>query len=349
MKFDKEPLTQHEVRGASAPTIKAEYLNLAKIQQQVSSRSYLYCHCCDEFLPQTDFYSDARFASKFFPVCKDCITKMATDYDAKKDIYKDNIEKAKTTARFMDIPFIYSIYKKEDDEIRDGKATTTGWRKLIRTIRSSKAYAGLTYKDSVIANEDAESTATKADVDEDILLARPEMKKLFGSGFEESDYLFLQDQYDDWCARTAVDTKSQQTYIIRICFKLLDIWKAQRNGEDTKELDKSLNDLMLAANLQPKQNVNTAASDSLTFGQLIEKWETEEPIPEPDEEFKDVNNIGKLIRVFFMGHLSRALGLKNGYSKEYEDIMGEYTVLKPEEREDIVSDTYQDIFGSNDQ
>lgn len=346
MKFNKEPLTQNEVRGAAAQTIKAEYLNLAKIQNQVSSRSYLYCHCCDEFLPQLEFYSDARFASKFFPICKDCITKMATDYDAKSDTYKDNIEKAKVAARFMDIPFIYSIYKKDDDEIRNGSAATTGWRKLVRAVRT-KSYAGLTYKDSIVASEDAES-ATKADADKDILYARPEIKKLFGPGFEESDYVFLQDQYDDWCTRTAVDTKSQQTYIIRICFKLLDIWKAQRKGDDTKELDKSLNDLMLAANLQPKQNVNTAASDSLTFGQLIEKWEMEQPIPEPDEEFKDVNNIGKLIRVFFMGHLSKALGLRNGYSKEYEEIMGEYTVLKPEEREDVVSDTYQDIFGKNE-
>ena len=105
---------------------------------------------------------------------------------------------------------------------------------------------------------------------------------------------------------------------------------------------------MAAANLQPKQNVTSAASDSLTFGQLIEKWETEKPIPEPDEEFKDVNNIGRLIRIFFAGHLSKALGLKNSYSEEYETEMDRYTVRKPEEQEDKVSDVYQEIFGKDE-
>ena len=82
----------------------------------------------------------------------------------------------------------------------------------------------------------------------------------------------MQDQYDDWTKRTQVDTKSQETYIVRICFKLLEIWKAQKQGKDTSNLDKSLNDLMAAANLQPKQNVSNAASDSVPFGHMIEKW-----------------------------------------------------------------------------
>ena len=180
---------------------------------------------------------------------------------------------------------------------------------------------------------------------------RKEIIKLFGSGFTTEDYLYLQDQYDDWRSRTQVDTKSQELYIVRICFKLLDIYKAQKAGKDTDKLDKSLNEMLAAANLQPRQNVGNAATDSLTFGQLIEKWEKETPVPEPEKEFKDVDNISKYLSVWFKGSLSRALNIDNGYSKEYDDYISQYTVKPPEyvgDDGEADESIYEKIFGAKD-
>ena len=88
---------------------------------------------------------------------------------------------------------------------------------------------------------------------------------------------------------------------------------------------------------------------NLTFGQLIEKWEEEKPIPEPSPEFKDVDNIGKYIRVWFKGHLARAFGLDNGYSKEYDEYIEQYKVKKQEVAEDGCSDDiYDTLFGRGD-
>ena len=189
-------------------------------------------------------------------------------------------------------------------------------------------YRSKTFSDSVFLNED----------DEIINLTskrkpRKEIIKLFGSGFTIEDYLYLQDQYDDWCSRTQVDSKSQQTYIVRICFKLLDIYKAQKSGKDTSKLDGSLNDLLAAANLQPRQNVGNAATDSLTFSQLIQKWELESPVPTPDPELCDVSGIGKKIRVWFGGWLANALGLDVPQSQEYLEEVEKYSVKKPEIKE----------------
>lgn len=343
-KIDIVPLNEREVQRTDAAALRAEYLKLARSYSSVSLRNNLYCHGCDEFLAITNFYKDGRFNSRVFPICKDCLAKMASDYNAKTGELKDNFEKARATAEFMDIPFIASIYNGSDEADERGKSK---WTRMVTTVRNAKPYNGMTYKDSILSDKTIANSNEGLPYKE-IRVARPEIKRLFGPGLEEGDYLYLQDQYDDWCARTAVDTKAQQIYVTRICFKLLDIFKAQRDGKDTKALDSSLNDLMAAANLQPKQNVTSAASDSLTFGQLIEKWETEKPIPEPDEEFKDVNNIGRLIRIFFAGHLSKALGLKNSYSEEYEKEMDRYTVRKPEAQEDTVSDVYQEIFGKDE-
>ena len=45
------------------------------------------------------------------------------------------------------------------------------------------------------------------------------------------------------------------------------------------------------------------------FGTLIDKWENTRPIPEIDEELKDVDNIGVYLDVFFKGHLAKMMGM----------------------------------------
>jgi len=85
------------------------------------------------------------------------------------------------------------------------------------------------------------------------------------------------------------------------------------------------------------------------MGQMIEKFENERPIPEPDPEFRDVNKIGKYIRVWFSGWLSKALGFKNVYSKEFDDYVKQYQVENPALSQDEESDEiYSTLFGKEE-
>ena len=207
-------------------------------------------------------------------------------------------------------------------------------------------YRSKKFADSIFLDEDEQTLQLTSK-----RTPRKEIIKIFGSGFTSEDYLYLQDQYDDWRSRTQVDSKSQETYIIQICFKQLEIWKAQKVGKDTDKLVKSLNDLMNGANLQPRQNVGNAATDSLTFGQLIEKWELESPVPEAQGEFADPDNIGKFLRVWFKGSLMRALGLDGGYSQEYDEYVKQYSVERPQniDDDDSVDETmYEKVFGKDE-
>ena len=159
--------------------------------------------------------------------------------------------------------------------------------------------------------------------------------------------MFLENEYKDWTTRYPCENKAQELLFKRICFKELEIDKAQRNGKDTKELDATLQNLMGSLNVKPSQKTSNALTDNLTFGQLIDKWEQEKPIPEPDEEFKDVDKIGLYIDVFFKGHLSKMMGLKNAFSALYERFMSKYTVTKIQYDEDFDSEAlFDQIFGS---
>ena len=172
--------------------------------------------------------------------------------------------------------------------------------------------------------------------------------KFFGTGFSDDDYQYLQDQYTDWTTRCECKTKAQEEVFKRICFKQLEILKATREGRDTKDLDRTLQEYMDTGGIKPKQNNTDTLSDAQTFGTLLAKWENERPLPEIDEDLQDVDKIGQYIDVFFRGHLAKMMGLKNGLSNIYTKYMKKYTVERPEYEGDEDNEALFDaIFGGD--
>lgn len=341
----KQPKTEEEIRKLGVANVRQAYLDLARDYNHIIDGDYYYCHKCNSFLHKDSFYNDNRYASGVFPECKQCLKEQATDYNRQTKEYTDNREKTIEVFKKLNLPFIDSLYKDQLQKVNEKigeKNRSLAYLQMLVIVKSLDQYKNLRWKDSDFGEDSDSDNSTLSN-----RKPRKEIIKLFGTGLTNEDYLYLQDQYDDWCARTQVDSKSQQTYVCRICSKLLDIRRAEKRGDDTSKLDDSLNKLMEAASLQPRQNVSNAATDSLTFGQLIERWEMEKPIPEPSEEFKDCDNIGHYIRVWFTGWLSKALGLKaNVFTKEYEEEIAKYTVTKPEYTEEENSeDIYNRLFG----
>lgn len=336
-----------EIQMLGVKAVKDYAKKISGIYGKIMDGDLVYCHGCNEFHASNNFYNDKRFGSGLYPICKKTLLGMATDYDKKNKIYIDNREKTIKVFQMLDIPFIDSVYQtalQTTQESVGEKNRATAYQQCLTMVKSLPQYRNMTFENSEfgdLGNPDDEQLARRK--------PRKETIKLFGSGFSNEDYLYLQDQYDDWCARTQVDSKSQQIYVVQICMQSLDIYKDRRGGKDVTKKLEALDRLMSAANLQPKQNVNNSATDSLTFGQLIEKWENDKPIPEPSEEFKDVDGIGKYIRVWFTGWLSKALGLKaNVFTKEFDKEVGKYTVSKPEEVDDGGSDEIYNYLFSAD-
>jgi hypothetical protein len=79
---------------------------------------------------------------------------------------------------------------------------------------------------------------------------------------------------------------------------------------------------------------------------LIQKFEETRPIPDPDPDLADVDKIGKYISVFFLGHLAKMIGIKNKYSKMYDDYMKQYSAKRREFKGDEDSeDIFAKVFG----
>ena len=159
--------------------------------------------------------------------------------------------------------------------------------------------------------------------------------------------MFLETQYEDWVSRYECNTKAQEEIFERLSWKKLEINKATKNGQPTKDLDKTYQDLLSTANITPKQTGMDTFADAQTMGTLLQKWEETRPLPETDEELKDVDKIGLLIDAFFRGHASKMLGLKNAFVSLYEKVMSKYTVKPPEyEDDENTEDIFYKVFGS---
>ena len=274
---------------------------------------------------------------------------MCTDYDKKTGIRTDNREKTINTFRKLDWVFVENDYKSQLQSLAEStgeKIRSTAVQQLIVMIRSLPQYRGETFANSKFDVMDLENnTEENTKIVQKTLKAA---KKRFGSSYSNEDLMFLENEYQDWVTRYECNTKAQEAIFERLAFKKWEINKATREGKPTKDLDKTYTELLTTANVTPKQNVGNAFAESLTFGQLIEKWENEKPIPEPDPEFADVNNIGKFIRVWFKGALMRALNLDGGYNEEYDEYVKQYSVQKPEDiasDDDNSDDAFDKIFG----
>ena len=343
-----EPLTDAELKKVNIAVLREEYKKLTNIYNRIINEELIYCPRCGNWKNPTNYYASTTSPDGIEHYgCKECILNEMTDFDKKTKIRTDNKEKTIAVFKRLDWYFNENLYYEQLNIISEGigeKVRSTAAQQLIVLVRSLKQYAGKTYDDSEFDYEE------KNENSEDIKIVQKTLKaakKRFGN-YSNEDLMFLENEYQDWISRYECNTKAQETIFERLAFKKWEINKATKAGQNTKDLDKTYTELLSSINILPRQNSGNGLMDSLSFGQMIEQWEEHDPVFEPDPEFADCDGIGKYIRVWFKGHLARALGLDNGYSKEYDEYIKEHTVTKPEYDEDGKSeDIYQTLFGSD--
>lgn len=331
----------------------------------------LRCCYCGVLLNIGSFYNtklDIYEGTGVFPFCKSCVDKIYQKYY--NEYLSDGLDKPERRAvervcmmfnvHYSDEIFDIAISNIETGTAKMGSPIIANYFRLanLKQYREKNkvpqtydtTIKNRVYESRIQIQEERNRSMGIVNIEEDaeIAIKIDKAKKFFGKGFVPDDYVFLQDQYDDWTTRHECQTKSQEEMFKHICYTQLDIEKAKQRGLDTKDLDATFLRQLEAAKLQPKQNKGDTTSEAQTFGTLIEKWETTRPLPEIDEELRDVDKIGLYLDTFFRGHLAKVMGLKNGVSRLYEKYMEKYTVKRPEYSDDEDGEALFDaIFGNS--
>ena len=314
------------------------------------------CFYCGKEYVDTNYYnSNSEFYSNVgkIPYCKQCIEKFYQQYYEKYTNEGCLTPEKKAIQRLC---MVFDIYYKEDvfnsamNKIKSSNMNISPMAQYMKTIQLSQYNRKKETYENTISEAEQESfaMASISSISDETTVDQ-KTKDFFGNGFVDEDYIFLKREYEDWTARHECNTKAQEEVIKDICFNRLQNLKALRKGEDTKDITASFQKMLDAGKLQPKQNAGDTTADNQTFGTLIDKWENERPLPEIDEELKDVDKIGFYVDTFFRGHTCRMLNVKNAFSNLYSSMMKKFTVNKPEynlDEDDYNSEmNFDTIFG----
>lgn len=345
MAYLPTPKNADEIKKTPVSQIRNEYNKLAEYYNHIVDHDVVFCKKCGRPLSKHAFYQDDRFADQCSIYCKDCLKKIAYQQKKDTDPIKETPESIREVCRILDKPFLNKVY----EQCKNAAENPTGERvkesifmvyaPLISTLPQ---YKNMKFKDSDKSEEEEIESEDRRIVQKTVRAGR----KRFGD-YSDEDLMFLENEYEDWISRYPCDSKSQELLFKRLCCQELDADKAQKAGNSTKDIDKAIQDTLASLGIKPSQSRADAMADNMTFGQLIDKWESSgKPIPEPEPEFADVNKIGSYIDIFFKGHLSKAMGLRNGFSQAYDKFMQQYSVNQPELDDEEEEALFNQIFGN---
>lgn len=349
----KPPMTEEEVKKAGIANVRIAYNKLASDYNRMLENDLLLCPKCNTWQKaDTAFYYDKGYATNRYPVCKRCIQLEVEQRKSDREEPNETKDSVKKVLQKMDRIFDENFYDECVKGALDGvkeKNRQSPFATYITAIQSlpnwkdNRTGRPKSWSESIFIDEIDQSAE---DINENSRIIKAARKR-FGSDHPLSDLYFLETQYEDWVSRYECNTKAQEEIFERLSWKKLEINKATRNGLPTKDLDQTYQNLLNTANISPKQTGMDTFADAQTMGTLLQKYEETRPLPEIDEELRDVDKIGLYIDVFFRGHAAKMLGLKNMFTSIYEKVMSKYTVKPPEYTDDEDSeDIFYKVFGS---
>lgn len=202
-------------------------------------------------------------------------------------------------------------------------------------------YIGKTYDDTL--DEEAEAEAQKEEEsivtnvetiyneDEKEVIVDEEIVQYWGTGFTPEMYTELENRRSYWMSQYPTGTilnPGEEGILRQICNLEICINKDRAAGKPIEKSVNALNALFGSMNMKPSQKKETE-ENYIPFGVEIARFEEGDPIPEPDEDFKDVDRLKYNILTWFLGSLCKTAGVKNDYSQLFEDEISQYTVERP--------------------
>ena len=283
------------------------------------------CSKCTKIKSLDEYYmasSDLISSDGKLTICKVCLESLITDYN--------NPTQFKNIMRSIDRPFLAAEYLGSPSSNPSNPQREYMKRLAMRQNRH------LTWADSEFGQfvgTGISSTTINPNIDEEIT-------RYWGNGYSVEEYEFLEDERHKLMSSFECPDYGMEMIMKDICFINLDIEKCRQDRKDNSgkvitELIKTRRDLMNDANMKPIQSTGAEASDQITFGTLIKKWENERPVPKKlDDDMKDY------IDTFMIGHLAKMDGLNNDMTKKYDQALAKYTIdfdeinREPDEIED---------------
>lgn len=289
--------------------------------------------------------------------CRECVDEMYATYLAE---CKDSKIAVRQMCRKLDLYWNEKVFESVDKKSAT-RSIMTGYIAKINAVKQ----AGKCYDDTLreenalwvfpsLHNAAAEQVQEDPTPVEEEIEVPEEVTIFWGPGYTPSMYMELEKRRAYWMSRYPEGTEldiGTEALIRQICSLEIDINKARMEGKPIDKYVNSLNTVLGSANLRPTQKKEEADAEleKMPLGVGIQKWENYRPLPATPKEKKDVNGVIKNITTWYLGHACRMAGIKNRYSKMYEDAMARYRVERPDLDDEDDETVLEIMLGDDDE
>lgn len=297
-------------------------------------------------------YAALYKGSGYLPVCKGCVEAMYNGYLAECG---DTRQAVRQMCRKLDLYWNETLYERVSK-----KATTRTMMTSYIQATTNIAYAGKSYDDTLIAEnrlwekqteepeQPEEVPAPEANDTRDVSMndIPNEVIGYWGFGYSPDMYQNLEQRKTYWVnnlPESVMQDPGTEARIRQICTLEIDIQRLSAAGKSADKQIGMLNKLLDSIGLNAAQRESDAALEKTPFGVWIDRLEHERPVKDPDPELSDVDGIIQKISIWFLGHAAKMLGIKNMYSKMYEDKMKEFVIENASLDEDD-DEGYENLF-----
>ena len=283
----------------------------------------------------------------YLPYCKQCVEDMYVEYLKESGSPKDA---TRQMCRKLDLYWNDNVFDQTMQKNTPRSVFTTYMTKV-----NALSFSGKSYDDTLIEENAMWSFGSNKSEGKDIIAAETdnvsdEVVAFWGPGYTTEMYAELEQRlkyYRSKMPNNSANDMNTEMLLRQIAMMEIDINKARADGRSVDKMANSLSSLLSQLQKPKKDDVDSATSNT-PFGVWIKRWEDQRPVPDIDESLKDVDGIIRYILTWFYGHLAKMFGIKNMYSKMYEDEIERYRVIRPEYSEEDDETMINDIFGEGD-
>ena len=297
----------------------------------------------------------------YMGVCRSCIDDMYAKY---LDITKDPKLAVRQMCRKLDLYWSESAYAQVEKKNTTRSMMTSYITKVNTNSYINKCYDDTLidegklwdFGDGVVVNHAKPIEVKQNDtqpIEQDSAVSEDVME-FWGPGLSSDQYLTLEQRKKYHLSRLAKERGVDENdidlgtdmLIRQICNLEISINAKQSEGKDVNKDVATLVDLLQKVDWKPVKKEDVDSADAATpLGVWIYRFENKRPLPDVDDDLKDVNGIKKYVFTW-MGHLTKMLGIKGGYTKLYEEEVERLRVEMPEyedeDDETLLSDYYSE-------
>lgn len=326
------------------------------VAQEVRNE-FFCCRCERRYIRQKGNFPASQSSlylgnGKYLPVCNRCIDEL---YEHYKTAFGNESDAIRRVCSKFDIywhPELYSM-------LQSASTSQSRMRAYISKTNLYK-YVGKTYDDTLdeerfskIEREKALREAIQKDnqdlfVDEgEEIKVSEQVVQYWGTGFTPEMYIELENRRSYWISQypEGISLDPGEEAILRqICNLEISINQDRVAGKPIEKSVNALNTLLGSMNMKPSQK-KEVEENYIPFGVEIARWEEDCPIPEPDNDFKDVDRLRHNVIAWFLGSLCRTTNTDNEYSQYFDEEIKKYTVERPLHDDDDYGEDIEDDGG----